>query len=151
MRTPVTKPTREVRVAAQWWADRLARRDGVVDLGASDSEAFVLYAQTKIPPVTDAQVELFRLQLEAELRAMITHPMSGWDKAERQGPRWGAAFRTVSVDYGPCPILGKALAAAGLDEHSSSLLPLKTTMWVNPGQVMVRHGYNAAEQLVPLD
>lgn len=144
--------TREARAAAQWWADRLADA-GETRTGDAMNDAFAMYARSKIPLPTAAQVNEFRAHLEAVLLAWIGDPQRYWrDAVESGGNRLGAAFRTVAVDYRPDPILGDALEAAGLGGAFMTLrLPLKTVMWVNPGRVTVRHGYKDPEGELDLE
>jgi hypothetical protein len=135
--------TIEARTAARWWADHLGP-DSTARNGDAMNEMFALAAKsTQAQPDPD-QVEAFRAHLEQGIIAMLRKPFNAWEKAVADGPRWGASLRTIGVDYGPDAILGDALEAAGIPARRGTLLlPLKTTMWVNPGQVKVGLGYNA--------
>lgn len=139
-----TDGTIEARTAARWWANQLGP-DSPARNGDATNEMFALAAKTTQTPPTPEQVETFRAHLEQGIIAMLRDPFKAWDKAVAEGPQWGSGLRTIGVDYGPDPILGDALEAAGIPARKGTLLlPLKTVMWVNPGQVKVGLGYNAA-------
>ncbi len=53
----------------------------------------------------------------------------------------------LDVDYDPCRLLVEASKAAGLELVSCSW-PWKTTMWITPYEVEVRHGYGAPVQTI---
>lgn len=144
-----TDGTIEARTAARWWADQLTA-DGDVRTGDAMNEAFAMYARSKQTPPTPEQVEAFRGHLELNVIAMLREPFRAWDKAVAEGPQWGSALRTIAVDYGPDPVLADALAAAGLPRRAGLLLPMKTVMWVNPGQVKVAAGHGQAEEELDL-
>ncbi len=132
---------REARTAAQWWADQLAANDPQ-RTGEAMHEAFADYARSKMERPSPEQVEVFRAHLEEAILQMLREPASAWDAALSSGePNRGGALRTVAVDYNPGGILKDAADAAGV---KTRLLPVKTCMWINPGQVRVGHGYNAA-------
>jgi hypothetical protein len=141
--------TREARTAAQWWADQLTA-DGGQQTGDAGQDLSATRARGMVRQPTEEQVEIFRAHVEGAILAMLREDASGWDDAVARGePRRGAALRAVATDYGPGPLLDDAMKAAGL---SRLLLPMKTCMWVNPEQVTVGLGYNAAPvELVLID
>jgi hypothetical protein len=133
--------TIEARTAARWWADQLSPQSEARN-GDATSEMFALAAKAAQAQPTLEQVEIFRAHLEA---AIVPYLHShAWAEAVADNPQRGSALRTIGVDYGPDAILGDALEAAGIPARKGTLLlPIKTVMWVNPGQVKVGLGYNA--------
>ncbi|MGW3152749.1 hypothetical protein [Streptomyces sp. NPDC001089] len=136
-------PRPEAVAAAAWWAERLAAGAGVHDVGSTDSNLFVNTVSALVARQRDqAQIEQFRDAL-AEL---IEQDVDG-DGWRPDDPLWGSAMRTVEVGYGPDEILSTAADRAGFELKLSDL-PMKTVMWINPGEVKVAEGYNAA--IVPV-
>lgn len=133
----MTEPRPEAKHAAAWWASRLGRADH--DNGDALQSAYITAATAKINQTfTDEQREAFRSELESGIE---TH-LQQWDWRPDQ-PRFGSAMRCISVDYGPCSILADAAERAGLKRLSMFDLPVKTTMWIDPGHVAVSEGYCA--------
>lgn len=138
----------EARVAARWWADRLAEGEMGSVGGDGTSDALASFVRLKTLQPTPEQIDAFRAHLERALFKVATK--DHWTEAVvRCMPRWGSALRSFGVDYGPDPILADALEAAGLNPKKL-LLPLKTVMWFNPGAVTVSLGYNAPEKPLSL-
>jgi hypothetical protein len=134
--------TTEVRVAVQWWADQLSGDPSPTHTGNVSSEMLTDLVKSAITKPTGEQVKVFREHLKRALLAMVL--TEDWADAVSSGnPQLGSAFRKVSVGYGPDKILDDAMVAAGLPRLTRQVvLPLKTTMWINPGSVSVGLGYN---------
>lgn len=141
----------EARAAADWWASRLANGSDDHDLGGRDEAERDLTATARAGSAalrqrfTAEQVESFADQLgehiERHLVKCESYPNEGaWDPAD---PRRGSALRAIGVDYGPDPVLNDAAERAGIKLKQFDL-PMKTVMWVNPGEVSVAEGYGAA-------
>jgi hypothetical protein len=136
------------QIAADWWADQIGNPSRGTGTGDGMLDASQEWGRSHMPNPTQSQVETFR----AALRELIDERIVGhdsWTEAVEKGePRWGASFRVFGTDYGPDPILADALARAGIHAGALSPLPVKTRMWVNPGRVVVAHGYGAAREVV---
>lgn len=131
-------PRPEAVAAAAWWAARLAIGASAHDVGSAESNLFANTVSALVARQRDqAQTERFRDAL-AEL---IEQDVDG-DGWRPDDPLWGSAMRTVEVGYGPDEILSDAAEQAGFELKLSDL-PMKTVMWVNPGEVKVAEGYNA--------
>ena len=141
MYCPVCKPRPEAKAAAAWWASRLGRAShdlGTREPGEAASTAFAGFASAVLGDrFTDGDRDAFRRELALAIEDHLAS--SSWRPDE---PRWGSAIRAIMVDYGPDPVLKQAAQRAGLELKTLDL-PLKTVMWVNPGQVSVGEGYNA--------
>jgi hypothetical protein len=130
----------EHKVAAQWWADRLAgpckQDNGDRSMTGMLTAGLMAMNQSSLQYPSEEQLEKFKAALVAALDA----------KAENHAQRGGDyPYRAcLGVDYGPDADLAKAAEAAGID-GSRHRFPIKTVMWINPGDVAVRYGYGADE------
>src|SRR5690349_4327985 len=104
---------REARTAARWWAEQLGP-----DSPARNGDALTAKSTQDTP--TAEQVEQFQTHLERALIPFLHE--HAWEKAVSDGPDWGSSLRTIGVDYGPDPILGDALEAAGIPARRGTLL-----------------------------
>lgn len=137
----------EAEVAADWWADQLARAFRA-DIGDGVKDAMLEWAQEKLPKPDSEQVSAFRDALRDIVQREFVGSDSWMRAVAKTDPTWGSALRTLDVDYGPCPELQEALKAADLHTGILSGLPPKTVMWVNPGQVLVAHGYRKPREAI---
>jgi hypothetical protein len=118
------------QVAAAWWADQL-NSVPKMDNGEAMHGIMAQMAASGKPPLSAAQVEEFRHQLENAINAAPVQRVC------------------ISVDYGPDMTLRQAGASAGIDLDYR--LPWKTTMWIENDVIKVSSGYRAPiEQLYPL-
>lgn len=133
----------EVKTAVDWWTACLTRENkqdsGDAKLNADASLIRSLGGDVRFPH--GGTVQRFRLCLTV---AIAAHVAKYWHEEE---PDRGSACRTVATDYGPDFTLEIALAAARV-EQGSLILPIKTVMWINPGQVKVACGYGAAAEII---
>ncbi|MFF0139700.1 hypothetical protein ACFYRN_25005 [Streptomyces sp. NPDC005227] len=128
----------EAVAAAAWWAERIAVGAAAHDVGAPASNLFANTVSALVARQRDqAQIERFRDALAELIEQHVDG--DGW---RPDNPLWGSAIRTVEVGYAPDEILSGAAEQAGFELKLSDL-PLKTVMWVNPGEVKVAEGYNA--------
>lgn len=128
----------EAAAAAEWWAGRLGHARQDIGTRDPDQAAFVAFASAAGRTFTDEQREAFRRELEGT----VEEHLRKWGCWEPEQPRLGSALRCFGVDYGADPVLTDAAERAGI--HLRTLdLPLKTVMWVNPGEVSVSEGYGA--------
>lgn len=135
----------EITTAAKWWADKLLE-DIVMDAGDVMINTVATVARRGLESVSPKEVERFRLALAALLAVQCA--TNGWDV---DNPQFGSACRAVHVDYAPEPVLVCALSFARIS-GGDLRLPIKTTMWINPGDVRVRAGYYAKEvKLYPVE
>ena len=63
----------------------------------------------------------------------------GWNI---ENPNWCSMSRCFGCDYYPDPLLRQAAEAAEISDRCPPF-PAKTLMWVDPGSVRVRYGYEA--------
>ena len=133
--TPAPEPRPEAVAAAGWWADALAtptRHDmGDPSADVMARKAAKLGART----YTAGQVEAFRGALAIEIEKHLAK--HSWRVEE---PDWGAYSRAVAHDYRPAEVLETAAEAVGIKVTLLDL-PMKTTMWINPGVVKVAAGH----------
>lgn len=143
----------EAMAAAAWWASRLgnATQDaGDRDPGAREISAIATLASALLGRTfTDEQREAFRRELGPAIEAHLARWETGINAGAWQpdNPRWGAALRAITIDYGAHPVLREAADRAGITLRSLDL-PMKTRMWINPGHVSVREGYSAGQVTV---
>lgn len=146
-------PRAEAVHAARWWASRLGNavqhitdRRGQAERDTQDFTSFAAAASGR--SFTDEQRAAFARHLAPLIETHLRERETGiWDGAWRTGePAWGSAIRDISIDYGAHPVLRAAAALAGFSLMTLDL-PVKTVMWINPGEVVVAEGYNA----VPAD
>ena len=145
----------EARAAADWWADALANGTDDHDLGARDAAERDLTAAARAGSAvlrqrfTDEQVDAFRRQLaeriEQHLIKWESYPHEGaWDPSD---PRRASALRAIGCDYGPDEVLTEAAELAGLALKMFDL-PMKSVMWIDPGEVKVSAGYGATPKVI---
>ncbi len=126
---------RQIEVAVEWWARVLEnpkfqtlspeeRRDPA-SRGAAAAEMIATAFHES--PLSE-QLEKFKEELAKGLRNASKH--------ER---RW------LSVDYGPCGLLGDAAERAGMVVGIQTF-PWKTCMRLDDGRVSVSYGYRAEEE-----
>jgi hypothetical protein len=136
----------EVWAAANWWGDRLSRREAQ-DNGDKVQSAFATWAASTAMPLSTEEREKFVEALSYKLQDRCLTPKDYDPRPWRpEQPNWGSALRCVGVDYHPAAVLEEAAEAAlGADRtrELSPLWPIKTLMWIDPGVVRVQHGYGA--------
>ena len=130
--TPLHK---EALVAARWWADRI-RKPSKMNCGDGPGTDLINAVANAAQcherlngQVKDAD------EFEAVLAGLIQERIieSSWWNPE--DPLWGGYYRVIGVDYHPDKILVDAYG------KETTLFPIKTHMWINPGKVSVRFGY----------
>jgi hypothetical protein len=94
---------------------------------------------------TAEEIEAFRAALERRIEEFLAS--NPWYPGD---PGRGSYFRVVECGYGPDQVLTQAAEDAGITV-SILELPMKTVMWVNPGEVTVSAGYQAPIVGVPLE
>ena len=115
----------EVDVAVNWWTGHLERACAATRRGGV----------TRGPATTAAEVVMFR---EAFRRVLTAYLRPSWRPDE---PTWAQGTRAFGVVYGPDDVIAVALDKSGI--QGSAWLPIKTTMWIDPGEVRVRVGRHA--------
>lgn len=144
----MTGPRPEAAAAAAWWAAWLNGPPPAHDIGrrTSDerdaSDRATLTAAITQRTLTAGQVARFRDELAAGIEAHLVRWETGtfagaWRPDE---PRWASSLRSVSIDYHPWSLFRDAADRAGF-RLPGLALPIKTVMWINPGQVRVAVGY----------
>lgn len=125
----------ETGTAATWWADQL-RRPAVQDNGDAAQSSMMADLAALHKPIAREQIMYFESVLH---RLLADKFKSNWYPGD---PQRGSYERTVGVDYGPDEILADASERAGI-AISLCRFPVKTMMWINPGEVKVAVGYGA--------
>jgi hypothetical protein len=128
----------EIKCAAAWWANKL-REEPRHDNGDDFQSAFATMVARQRPRPTEEQIQRFEEKL-TELIAL--QPGFGPDMWDPKDPIRAGAYRGLYVDYHPTEEMVKAAEAAGI-KGISLLLPIKTSMSINPGSVRVGCGYKA--------
>jgi hypothetical protein len=154
MSAPLPEPRPEARQAATWWASRLGNAvhdNGDRDASERSSTAFAAAATRLGGRVfTDEQRDAFRHELETAIEAHLQQRTSGINEGSWRPdePLWGSALRCIAIDYHPHPVLQEAAERAGLPKLRTIDMPIKTVMWINPGDVKVAEGYSAPAEIV---
>ncbi len=127
---------KEIEVATTWWADQL-RQVPKHDNGDLMHNALAAWASERTRRViTEDQIERFRTEL---VERWVKRNTGNW----RPGaPGWGSSLRVLATDYAPAGELAEALEAAEITQ-GNLVLPIKTMMWIDPGEVKVSCGYGA--------
>lgn len=141
------KAGREARTAAKWWADKIrdgfALKDGAEHYAGGLSErsaGLTDILQRKLADhITPEKVDRYEQELAERIQTEI---VDAYADPSRTMTSYFAALE-LGVDYGPSQIHEEALKAADLP-GGMGILPMKTTMWVEPGHVSVGDGYGAA-------
>ena len=133
----------EVSAAIGWWAGMLGQGTSGAedDVGNRALTDLVAPYQNTRPPTDDERrrfAQALRGGLSAHWRRMQAVGGFPWDACH---PDQGSPMRTLAVDYRPDAVLAAAVLAAGYP-LSATVFPIKTTMWINPGRVIVRRGYH---------
>lgn len=136
----------EVTAAVAWWAGMLGRGDGT-DIGDEALSAAVApYRATR--PANERERDGFRRALCGALeRRWRNLDAAGGFVWDARRPEAGSPLRTLAVDYRPDATLAAGLMAAGYP-LSATALPIKTTMWIDPGWVTVRRGYDGESTIL---
>lgn len=132
----------EIEAAVNWWADKLAGGH-FQDNGDAYQSVFATLARSETSAPTDDQLTAFRDRLRDE----IGHAIRSHDSWRIDEPMWGGCTegRCVSTDYGPEPLLRRSADAAGINDMR---FPIKTVMWISPGQVKVACGYGKPAEVI---
>ncbi len=121
-----TESRPEIGVAVRWWRAQLL---GQKYQDAGDA-TINLFARVASQRVSVEQADRFAAELADELERQCD---AGW--MERYGLR-------LMTDYHPEEELRDVAERADVDNRA---FPIKTVMWIEPGEVRVRNGYGAAE------
>lgn len=121
--------------AGLWWAEALLRpkhdNGDDSDRGAMSQLLANVMAFKYVDQLTEPALDRFADELAKSVDDLL----------EQTGQL------ILDVDYDPSRLLVKASEAAGLELVSCSW-PWKTTMWITPYEVEVRHGYGAPVQTI---
>lgn len=123
----------EITLAVEWWSNEL-QNNTKQDAGDSEVNLFMKVFATRKEYLTQEQIEVFEKELGSLL---VSRCQENW---REDNPSWCSYHRAFGVDYHPDKILQDALKKAGINPENTRL-PIKTVMWINPGQVSVRKGY----------
>lgn len=128
----------EIDAAVSWWSQQL-QGTAQHDVGDSFNSMFASIAQSamNLQPLPPGQIQAFEAALRNVIIKMIEK--SGIDLSD---PSAGSYNRVLSTDYGPEEELAYAANKAGI-RGAMFRFPMKTVMWINPGEVSVRPGYGA--------
>lgn len=116
----------EIKAAAKWWADCL-RTPKRHNNGDSLHNGMMALLMERSAPIEADKIDRFQEELEKSLR--------------------GRTRDWISVDYGPDITLTDACGRAEIEDIGYRF-PVKTCMWINPGEVKVSCGYRAPEEIL---
>ncbi len=124
----------EIEAAAKWWADRM-HEEYAFRTGFSGRPRYENHNDV-YPSIIDRFEDALRVRIREHIK----------DIWRPDNPEWGSYLRALHCDYDVSDEhpLGRALIDAGIirwNRANSDYLPKKTTMWINPGEVKVRHGH----------
>lgn len=147
---PEIKIYPEVACAAKWWASQL-KSTPLQDNGDLMQTMLATIAAGREIPLQNELVDRFERWLAFSLQWRFTHkqwPGDGSPSWRRIEPNFGSFNRTIYNDYGPDEWLIVAAKLAGIPGRLSNRFPIKTCMWINPGEVKVRLGYGSEEKVI---
>lgn len=139
----------EAQAAAAWWADMLRGPSFRHDVGDEDLNEWLDVARA----VTDTAYSEEELEAFEETLAQYVHDALE-EKLERYDETFPDSDNTIGralsfgVDYHPNTLLEAAAVEAGLDYNRFTTFKAKTHMWVQPGEVSVRPGYQQPEEVI---
>lgn len=143
----MSEPGIEAQVAAHWWADQMRDRS-FPDNGADPDDPtkspmalglIGLLQEKQTEGITAGMVDAYEAALARRIQAMLDEGQSGY----------GTALN-LHCDYGPGEAHVEAFTEAGITP-GMTVLPWKTTMWVQPGRVSVGAGYGSEPMDLPLE
>lgn len=140
----------EVQCAASWWGKQL-RGNPIQDNGDLMQTIWMNALAVPESPLKEEDVTRFARWLAYSIQLRVTRQQwpgesgRGWRPEE---PNFGSANRVIHNDYGPDAILVIASRLSGVPGNLSNRFPIKTCMWINPGEVKVRCGYSAKEESI---
>lgn len=130
----------EAKIGARWWANCLRDPDQVRhDAGDIEVNAMANWARdrdSRNDEFDAEKVDEFEKKLAKRLQEKIEDRR--WDY---QQPFVGNT--TVRCDYHADPVLQDVAEEVGLEISSMTTFPIKTTMWLDPGEVRVKTGHSA--------
>lgn len=129
----------EIEAAVKWWGKQL--REGTRQDNGDAMQSVLATMVASQMRVTPEQVDVFEKTLATLLPKYLGRI---WDPLK---PNFGSACRVLDCDYGAHLLLVAAALLAGI-EPTCPPFPMKTVMWINPGNVQVRHGYRAPEETI---
>ena len=128
----------EIKVAAKWWADQL-RQSPRHDNGDAFQSGLATLLASQVGHPSEEQIARFERELAELLSVQDAFQGDSWIPSR---PEWASYARCIGCDYHPDRVISDALRKAGI-ESFSLLLPFKTVMQINPGEVNVAYGYGA--------
>eukprot|EP00475_Leptophrys_vorax_P028720 TRINITY_DN4175_c0_g2_i1.p1 TRINITY_DN4175_c0_g2~~TRINITY_DN4175_c0_g2_i1.p1 ORF type:complete len:356 (+),score=54.82 TRINITY_DN4175_c0_g2_i1:213-1280(+) len=129
-------------VASEWWASRLVFIGGFNNVSSSspqgsfDGTLISAGGNALLPPSTPMKLSSnFKTALLAQIAKKFA------DHWYPEAPLKGSAFRSISFSVRMDPLLKKAGESIGLQNLEKMLLSARNcTMFVNPGEVVIRQG-----------
>jgi len=132
---------KEIEAAVNWWVDILKGNPNH-DNGESLQSIFANLCARTLKPLSEEKIYTFRLSLTEGITKRIEK--LGHDP---NNPMWGSSLRCFGTDYHPDVVLAEAAEKAEIDAISLRF-PIKTLMWINPGEVTVSRGYGAKSEVI---
>lgn len=118
----------EINAAVAWWSKQLGKR--AVQTGDAMNDALAINVRSLAEAPTEEQERLFAQTLREHLTVRF---QTGFHQS-----------MCLKTDYEADEVLQKALDAAEIKAE----LPYKTVMWIDPGKVEVKTGYNAQWKVI---
>ena len=131
----VTYP--EIEAAVDWWVNIICGKTPEQISGDESYDALTKAFPRNFKPISLEMRYLFHEYLRVTIAARISQ--TGW---KIDNPNWGSAMRVIHCDYHPDNVLEAAAQRAGIYDLYFRC-PIKTNMWINPGEVKVSQGHGA--------
>lgn len=133
----------EINATIELWAKSLYIP--IQDNGDAMGSRLAMMLKAHTPQPNTEQLQKFKDYLSSALRRLILENAADWKK---DNPKFGSHWRSLSVDYDPCPELRAACIWADID---TALLPIKSWTETNPGIVNYRFGYTDKLHTIPVE
>ena len=132
--------TREAEVAAKWWTDLLRDNDVEHDNGEPMQSAFAQTIRDK-DPRNDGFLGENLSRFEEVLAKKIQEKINSRKTWDYEKPQLGQTL--IKCDYHADSLLQESAEEVGMEISSMTTFPMKTTMWIDPGEVYVSAGYQS--------
>jgi hypothetical protein len=132
----------EVEAAAHWWVGTICGPPQNDSGGDPYFDALKTAFSQKTEPIGPEVRDKLYDYLCVTIAAKVAR--TEW---RTDVPNWGSGMRTIHCDYHPDNALEAAAQKAGIYDLYFRC-PIKTIMWINPGEVKVSCGYRAPDEVI---
>jgi len=131
----------EAFYAAKWWVTQL-RTGAELDMG-DDYQSMIATLMSRNHKISPAILDQYEEALSYSIVEYLENHQ--WDS---QDPNAGADDRRIMCDLTPPAVLSDPWQKVTGSPPPHLYFPVKTIMWINPGSIVVKHGYRATEKEV---